>query len=461
MLSDVFVCLQWHALKFSAVTSVTQFTSRLASRTFTYPSVKLTMQLQQMSLESRWSSACRSGLAAGPSGLAPLQQLRSKPGLQCFAARAFDRKGLISQSEARASNSAQAFCQLPLLLPTLATRAGGPGGLLEGRQLRQRTTRRGSRQVVRAVAGLDSFLAPAFQFQAWLTAAATNVESLPPAFYSLYMLATSFGVPLSEDALVVWVGANVFRGVYGAGLQAVAMIGYLFALVVLSDMVTFWLGRSLRSGAFSSLKQRFLPEGSPAVEKAATEIAKWSVWIGLVQRFTFGFPICLACGFLGVRTLRFAGGVAAGSFMTLGLQMGGAYLLRDKPGLCMTAIAVCNALELLPVVVAAVALGWQWCRRHFQAVSAAAASSGEVSAAAQGPASMSGSSSSTGGYSSNLLAVPAGALAGSCGGTVGSGTAALPARGLPTPQLGAVPHLVPAMASSTMQPVCGSMQGQQ
>lgn len=170
------------------------------------------------------------------------------------------------------------------------------------------------------------------------------------------MLASSFGLPLSEDALVLWVGANVFRGVYGFGVQAAAMLAYLFALVVLSDMVTFGLGRALRTKAFASLKARLLRDSS-TLDRAAAEIAKWSVWIGLVQRFTFGFPVCLACGFLGVRTPRFLWGVAVGSCITLGLQLGGAYLVRDNPGLCMTAIAVCNVLEFAPPLVAVGALG--------------------------------------------------------------------------------------------------------
>lgn len=61
---------------------------------------------------------------------------------------------------------------------------------------------------------------------------------------------------LSEDALVLWVGSNVFRGVYGALVPSIAMLAYMFALVVLSDMVTFWLGRALRTGMFAPLQAR-------------------------------------------------------------------------------------------------------------------------------------------------------------------------------------------------------------
>lgn len=67
---------------------------------------------------------------------------------------------------------------------------------------------------------------------------------------------------LSEDALVMWVGSNVFRGVYGSVLPSIAMMAYMFSLVVLSDMVTFWLGRALRHGMFAPLQQRLVRDHS-------------------------------------------------------------------------------------------------------------------------------------------------------------------------------------------------------
>lgn len=144
----------------------------------------------------------------------------------------------------------------------------------------------------------------------------------------------------------MWVGSNVFRGVYGALLPSIAMMAYMFALVVLSDMVTFWLGRALRHGMFAPLQQRLMRDHSQVgnstllklttvmvncrthnirvyqmLQDATSAITKWSMWIGLVQRFTLGFPLCLACGFFGVGQLRFSLGVLAGSVLTLVLQV--------------------------------------------------------------------------------------------------------------------------------------------
>lgn len=126
-----------------------------------------------------------------------------------------------------------------------------------------------------------------------------------------------------------------------------------------------------------------MPTHAPQMlQEATTAITRWSLWIGLVQRFTLGFPLCLACGFFGVGQLRFALGVVAGSVLTLVLQvrllhwlyigmlcevvigvqatspcaqLGGAYLLKDRPALCLSAVALFNAFEL---VLPLVALGW-------------------------------------------------------------------------------------------------------
>lgn len=60
----------------------------------------------------------------------------------------------------------------------------------------------------------------------------------------------------------MWVSSNAFRGVYGGVRASVAMMAYMFTLVVLSDMVTFWLGRALRHGMFAPLQQRLVRDHS-------------------------------------------------------------------------------------------------------------------------------------------------------------------------------------------------------
>lgn len=42
----------------------------------------------------------------------------------------------------------------------------------------------------------------------------------------------------SEDALVVWVGSNIFRGVYGGPTGIAYVLGIIYFGVVVSDMVS-------------------------------------------------------------------------------------------------------------------------------------------------------------------------------------------------------------------------------
>lgn len=41
----------------------------------------------------------------------------------------------------------------------------------------------------------------------------------------------------SEDALVVWAGSNIFRGVYGGPAGIAYVLGIIYFGVVVSDMV--------------------------------------------------------------------------------------------------------------------------------------------------------------------------------------------------------------------------------
>ena len=101
---------------------------------------------------------------------------------------------------------------------------------------------------------------------------AVFLETAPPPLYLVYMLAAGFGLPVSiasysvpmlcsspqalsmmhvaqlarnlptclqcsEDALVVWAGSNIFRGVYGGPAGIAYVLGIIYFGVVVSDMV--------------------------------------------------------------------------------------------------------------------------------------------------------------------------------------------------------------------------------
>ena len=47
----------------------------------------------------------------------------------------------------------------------------------------------------------------------------------------------SYCLQCSEDALVVWAGSNIFRGVYGGPAGIAYVLGIIYLGVVVSDMV--------------------------------------------------------------------------------------------------------------------------------------------------------------------------------------------------------------------------------
>ncbi|KAL3137315.1 hypothetical protein ABBQ32_006855 [Trebouxia sp. C0010 RCD-2024] len=176
---------------------------------------------------------------------------------------------------------------------------------------------------------------------------AVFLETAPPPLYLVYMLAAGFGLPCSEDALVVWAGSNIFRGVYGGPAGVAYVLGIIYFGVVVSDMLTFYLGVALQKGFFKSLKKSLF-SNSKSFDRAVSVINKRSRSIGAIQRFSLGFrgPLCLVCGFTGVAPSKFALGAAVGALGTMPLQILVGYFLRNTPNPYLTAFAVVSAPNL-------------------------------------------------------------------------------------------------------------------
>jgi len=199
----------------------------------------------------------------------------------------------------------------------------------------------GSKRRQSSVGPLSSVGAAFAGFQGSAASISSVLASVSPPFYLVYMLAAGFGLPCSEDALVVWAGAGMATGRYGGWPGILQVVGILYFGVVVSDLVTFWLGAALRRGLFSSLKERLFKD--PAmVERAEAVVRKRSQAIGLVQRFSLGFrgPLCLVAGFTGVSSAQFAAGVAIGAVGTMALQIFAGYMLRDSPNAYLAALAL-------------------------------------------------------------------------------------------------------------------------
>ncbi|GMH42617.1 hypothetical protein BSKO_10536 [Bryopsis sp. KO-2023] len=173
------------------------------------------------------------------------------------------------------------------------------------------------------------------------SAVGAYLDAAPAWTYLIYMLAAGVGLPFSEDALVVWVASRMVTGFYSSWIACCGVIAIIYTGVVVSDLITFYMGVGLKKGLFTGLQNK-IGKGTAAYDRAVVMIKKWSVWIGSVQRFSLGFrgPLCLVCGFMGVSAKQFLGGVALAAPLTMGLQFCAGYLLKDVGNVYLAALAV-------------------------------------------------------------------------------------------------------------------------
>jgi len=188
-------------------------------------------------------------------------------------------------------------------------------------------------------------------FQLGADAMGTWMGTAHPLYYFLYFCAAGVGAPLSEDALVVWVGAHLFRGEYGSWQMGALAVATVYFGVVISDMVSYSAGSLLQRGMFPWLRQQLL--SSDTYERAVNTTQKFGKAIGAVQRFFVGFrgPLCLIAGFMEVPAGHFLAGTAIAAVGTMSIQFTVGYLLRDTPNVYLTALALVAGPNLVGHVV--------------------------------------------------------------------------------------------------------------
>ena len=190
----------------------------------------------------------------------------------------------------------------------------------------------------------------AFPLTEWIGA---QVLAGPPWYYFVYLLLAGFGVPLSEDALVTWIGAKLAVGSFATLQNKAAVLAWVFSGVVLSDMVTFSIGVLAQKG----LLARFFPnwKESETGKSAKQEVERWGSRIGFMQRFFIGFraPLCLCSGIIGAKPSRFFLGACLGALFTVSIQMSlGFFLLRHaKPNAYVATLALVAVPTLVGNVI--------------------------------------------------------------------------------------------------------------
>lgn len=171
-----------------------------------------------------------------------------------------------------------------------------------------------------------------------------GAHAMPLQFHLGYLVLAGLGVPLSEDAFVVWIGATLSNGssIYATSkVKMASCLAVVYVGVVLSDMVTFLVGVALREGLFQRMREAIVKD-QQTFDRATAMVRKWGYMIGAVERFSLGFrgPLCIMCGYLGVSTLQFFQGVCAGALLTMPLQLAVGYALRNTASPYLAALAM-------------------------------------------------------------------------------------------------------------------------
>ena len=166
-----------------------------------------------------------------------------------------------------------------------------------------------------------------------LTQIGTNTP--PVAYFSALFLA-GFGVPFSEDLLCVFAGTLLPTL---SGSARLRLILALYAGVVVSDLVTFSIGRLMRNGIFEPFRKKLnlndtIVFSKDAAAKRTTKrrkreavrekLEKAHDYVGFVARLSVGFrpPMMLLAGFYGkVSFGKFALGTSLGAVVSLTAQL--------------------------------------------------------------------------------------------------------------------------------------------
>ncbi|CAM9508116.1 unnamed protein product [Choristocarpus tenellus] len=82
-------------------------------------------------------------------------------------------------------------------------------------------------------------------------------NTAPPISYFCYLMAAGVGVPVSEDALVIFVGTLLTQPNFSVA-RKVSLLAWVYSGVVMSDMVTYSLGVGFRRGMFNPLRRLLL-----------------------------------------------------------------------------------------------------------------------------------------------------------------------------------------------------------
>ncbi|XP_059594007.1 uncharacterized protein LOC100261941 isoform X3 [Vitis vinifera] len=206
-------------------------------------------------------------------------------------------------------------------------------------------------------------------------------EYTPGWVYFWLLMAAGCGLFISEEALNIWVGISLARMLHLDGSwqsfaesfsrKAPCIISTIFWVywgVCISDMVPFYLGKAFRqTGASDDVCSKL----GISKEKAASitrVVQRYGNFIGFVERVSIGVrnPTAFLAGAMGISPECFFAGVCFGGLVTLPLQLGIGFLLRERPVFALATVATTVGVwTVFPYAVAASTALFLFLRRRY------------------------------------------------------------------------------------------------
>ncbi|KAL9360807.1 hypothetical protein Peur_048930 [Populus x canadensis] len=194
-------------------------------------------------------------------------------------------------------------------------------------------------------------------------------EYAPGCVYFWLLMAAGCGLFISEEALNIWVGITLsrmlsldgtwqsFAGSFSRNAPyIISTVLWVYWGVCISDMIPFYLGKLFKQSGASDDVCSKLGISEEKVLSITSVVQKYGNLAGVVERFSLGArnPTAFLAGTMGVSPECFFTGVCCGGLITLPLQLGIGFLLRERPMFALATVAtVVGVWTVFPYVTAA------------------------------------------------------------------------------------------------------------
>lgn len=238
------------------------------------------------------------------------------------------------------------------------------------------------------------------------------LSTTPPLVYFLCLIAAGFGVPVSEDAMCIFAG-TILPTIWTVDpTKRNRLLLALYGGVVISDIITFCIGRALKMGILEPIRKRMnlqteriefcndndididtMVKNKDAItnddnidgdkneddticqvetpklrkrDRVLNKLENAGDYAGFVIRFSVGFraPMMLFAGFSGkVPLSKYVIGTCIGAMGSLSLQLLIGYIMRYNPAAVVGIIAsISTFVALVPLsigLISSISLMWQ------------------------------------------------------------------------------------------------------